>query len=112
MNLGLFNRMNLKVSQVLSYKLNKAVLPTLFFIYTVQESGENKGMYSEWTSLNLTVQNEEQNGQSVLEKFDLPISKEITLGLVRQLASNLGIAQAPEPSVLTTDKEVSKPYIG
>lgn len=77
----------------------------------MQESGENKGMYSEWTSLNLTVQNEEQNGQSVLEKFDLPISKEITLGLVRQLASNLGIAQAPEPSVLTTDKEVSKLHL-
>ncbi|XP_066254147.1 ral GTPase-activating protein subunit beta isoform X7 [Euwallacea similis] len=82
MNLGLFNRMNLK------------------------ESGENKGMYAEWTSLGLTVQYGEQTGQSVLEKFDLPISKEITLGLVKQLASNLGIAQAPEPSILTTDREV------
>ncbi|XP_066140830.1 ral GTPase-activating protein subunit beta isoform X3 [Euwallacea fornicatus] len=82
MNLGLFNRMNLK------------------------ESGENKGMYAEWTSLGLSVQYGEQTGQSVLEKFDLPISKEITLGLVKQLASNLGIAQAPEPSILTTDREV------
>ncbi|XP_050299716.1 ral GTPase-activating protein subunit beta isoform X2 [Anthonomus grandis grandis] len=82
MNLGLFNRMNLK------------------------ESSENKGMYAEWTSLSLAVQEGEQEGQSVLEKFDLSVSKEITLGLVKQLASNLGIAQAAEPSILTTDREV------
>lgn len=73
----------------------------------MQESGENKGMYGEWTSLNLVVQDGEAEGQSVLEKFDLPISKEITTGLVKQLASNLGITQAPEPSILTTDREVS-----
>ncbi|KAL1509023.1 hypothetical protein ABEB36_003829 [Hypothenemus hampei] len=82
MNLGLFNRMNLK------------------------ESSENKGMYAEWTSLNLEGENGALNGQSVLEKFSLPISKDITLGLVKQLASNLGITQAPEPSILTTDREV------
>ncbi|CAG9768936.1 unnamed protein product [Ceutorhynchus assimilis] len=82
MNLGLFNRMNLK------------------------ESSENKGMYGEWTSLSLAGQEGGEEGQSVLEKFDLPISKEITLGLVKQLASNLGITQAPEPSVLLTDREV------
>ncbi|ENN80658.1 hypothetical protein YQE_02924, partial [Dendroctonus ponderosae] len=82
MNLGLFNRMNLK------------------------ESGENKGMYGEWTSLNLVAQDGESEGQSVLEKFDLPISKEITIGLVKQLAGNLSITQAPEPSILTTDREV------
>ncbi|CAG9819469.1 unnamed protein product [Phaedon cochleariae] len=80
MNLGLFNRMNLK------------------------ESSESKGMYSEWTSLNLAVQQGEPT--SVLEKFGLPISKEVTLGLVHQLASNLGITQPPEPSLLTTDKDV------
>ncbi|XP_048519931.1 ral GTPase-activating protein subunit beta isoform X3 [Dendroctonus ponderosae] len=82
MNLGLFNRMNLK------------------------ESGENKGMYGEWTSLNLVAQDGESEGQSVLEKFDLPISKEITIGLVKQLAGNLSITQSPEPSILTTDREV------
>ncbi|XP_030759935.1 ral GTPase-activating protein subunit beta isoform X2 [Sitophilus oryzae] len=82
MNLGLFNRMNLK------------------------DSNENKGMYGEWTSLGLVVQQGEQEGQSVLEKFDLPISKEITLSLVKQLASNLGITQAPEPSILINDRDV------
>lgn len=61
-------------------------------------------MYSEWTSLSLALQ---QGGrESVLEKFGLPVSKEITLGLVRQLASNLGISQPPEPSSLTTEKDV------
>ncbi|XP_074039453.1 ral GTPase-activating protein subunit beta isoform X2 [Leptinotarsa decemlineata] len=81
MNLGLFNRMNLK------------------------ESSESKGMYSEWTSLNLTSQQRGEDN-SVLEKFGLPISKDITLGLVHQLASNLGITHPPEPSPLTTDKDV------
>ncbi|KAJ8946712.1 hypothetical protein NQ318_006970, partial [Aromia moschata] len=71
MNLGLFNRMNLK------------------------ESSENKGMYSEWTSLSLVVQQAGEESHSVLEKFGLPVSKEVTLGLVRQLASNLGITQPP-----------------
>ncbi|XP_018579922.1 ral GTPase-activating protein subunit beta isoform X2 [Anoplophora glabripennis] len=82
MNLGLFNRMNLK------------------------ESSESKGMYSEWTSLSLEVQQTGEEGQSVLEKFGLPVSKEVTLGLVRQLASNLGLTQPPEPSSLTTDRDV------
>lgn len=63
-------------------------------------------MYGEWTSLSLAVQDGEQDGQSVLEKFDLPISKEITLGLVKQLASNLSITQTPEPSILASDREV------
>lgn len=65
-------------------------------------------MYSEWTSLNLTVQQCNEETQSVLEKFGLPVSKEITLGLVRQLASNLGITQPPEPSPLITDKDVGR----
>ncbi|KAJ8919438.1 hypothetical protein NQ315_016536, partial [Exocentrus adspersus] len=82
MNLGLFNRMNLK------------------------ESSESKGMYSEWTSLSLVVQQSGDESSSVLEKFGLPVSKEVTLGLVRQLASNLGITQPPEPSTLTTDRDV------
>lgn len=82
MNLGLFNRMNLK------------------------ESSESKGMYSEWTSLSLSTQREGDGNQSVLEKFGLPISKEITTGLVHQLASNLGITQPAEPSPLISDKDV------
>ncbi|XP_049826190.1 ral GTPase-activating protein subunit beta isoform X3 [Aethina tumida] len=82
MNLGLFNRMNLK------------------------ESGDNKGMYSEWTSLNLIVHQSGEENQSVLEKFGKATSKDVTLGLVRQLASNLGITHPPERSTLTTDKDV------
>lgn len=65
-------------------------------------------MYSEWTSLSLTLQQGTEETQSVLEKFGLSVSKEITLGLVHQLASNLGITQPPEPSMLLTDNDVSK----
>lgn len=64
-------------------------------------------MYSEWTSLSLSTQREGDGNQSVLEKFGLPISKEITTGLVHQLASNLGITQPAEPSPLISDKDVS-----
>ncbi|CAH1959125.1 unnamed protein product [Acanthoscelides obtectus] len=82
MNLGLFNRMNLK------------------------ESSESKGMYSEWTSLSLAIQQSGEDTQSVLEKFGLPVSKDITVALVHQLASNLGITQPAEPSHLSSDKDV------
>lgn len=67
-------------------------------------------MYSEWTSLSQIVQNcsgsDNSQQQSVLEKFGLSTSREVTVGLVRQLASNLGISRPAEPSQLTTDKEV------
>lgn len=66
-------------------------------------------MYSEWTSLNLIVQKNGDNNNenhSVLEKFGLNTSKEITFNLVKQLASNLGITHPPEPSPLITDKDV------
>ena len=63
-------------------------------------------MYSEWTSLSLMLQNNDDANQSVLEKFGLTTSKDVTLGVVRQLASNLGISQPAEPSPLVTDKEV------
>lgn len=64
-------------------------------------------MYSEWTSLNLIVHQSGEENQSVLEKFGKATSKDVTLGLVRQLASNLGITHPPERSTLTTDKDVS-----
>lgn len=64
-------------------------------------------MYSEWTSLSLTLNQSTEDSQSVLEKFGLPVGKEITLGIVHQLASNLGITQPQEPSFLITDKDVS-----
>lgn len=82
MNLGLFNRMNLK------------------------DSGESRGMYSEWTSLNLADHQDSGENQSVLEKFGLQTSKDVTLGLVKQLSSNLGLVQPAEPSRLTTDRDV------
>lgn len=75
--------------------------------YCFQESSENKGMYSEWTSLSLILNHGTEDSQSVLEKFGLPVGKEITLGVVHQLASNLGITQPQEPSILITDKDVS-----
>lgn len=74
----------------------------------MQESSESKGMYSEWTSLSLVVQNCVEANHSVLEKFGLSTSKEVTTGIVKQLASNLGITHAAEPIPLTTDKEVRK----
>lgn len=68
-------------------------------------------MYSEWTSLSLLLENHGQENQNVLDKFGLSTSKEVTLGVVRQLASNLGISQPADPSPLTTDKEVIFLYI-
>lgn len=64
-------------------------------------------MYSEWTSLSLLIQHCGEESQSVLDKFGLSASKDVTLGIVKQLASNLGITHPAEPSPLTTDKEVS-----
>ncbi|KAL0129771.1 hypothetical protein PUN28_001794 [Cardiocondyla obscurior] len=80
MNLGVFNRVNLKDSQ--------------------------GGMYSEWASLSTLIQQGSEESQSVLEKFPPGAGKEVALSIVRQLAANLGITQAGEPSPLSTDKEV------
>ncbi|KYM99990.1 Ral GTPase-activating protein subunit beta [Cyphomyrmex costatus] len=80
MNLGVFNRVNLKDSQ--------------------------GGMYSEWASLSTLIQQGSEESQSVLEKFPPGAGKEVALSIVRQLAANLGITQAGEPSPLSTDREV------
>lgn len=80
MNLGVFNRVNLKDTQ--------------------------GGMYSEWASLSVLIQQGSEESQSVLEKFSPGAGKEVALSIVRQLAANLGITQAAEPSPLCTDKEV------
>lgn len=63
-------------------------------------------MYSEWASLSVLIQRGSEDSQSVLEKFAPGVGREVTLSIVRQLATNLGIAQAAEPSTLITDKEV------
>ncbi|XP_014232121.1 ral GTPase-activating protein subunit beta isoform X1 [Trichogramma pretiosum] len=63
-------------------------------------------MYSEWASLSMLIQQGTDDSQSVLEKFAPGVGREVTLSIVRQLATNLGIAQAAEASPLNTDKEV------
>ncbi|KMQ94370.1 hypothetical protein RF55_5482 [Lasius niger] len=63
-------------------------------------------MYSEWASLSTLIQQGSEESQSVLEKFPPGAGKEVALSIVRQLAANLGITQAGEPSPLSTDKEV------
>lgn len=65
-------------------------------------------MYSEWASLSPLIQQQQAaggGGHSVLDKFG-SVGKEVVLGVVRQLASNLGLTQPAEPSPLTTDQEV------
>jgi hypothetical protein len=63
-------------------------------------------MYSEWASLTSLIQNGNEESQSVLGKFPIPAGKEVAVAVVKQLAANLGFAQAAEPSPLTTDREV------
>lgn len=71
-----------------------------------QES-EHGGMYSEWASLsNAVTSGTSVDSTSVLLKFPSSSGRDVALSVVRQLAANLGIAQAAEPSSLTTDKEV------
>lgn len=74
----------------------------------MQDSTEGKGMYSEWASLSPLIQNGNDESNSVLDKFGMGIGKDVALGIVKQLSSNLGITQAAEPSPLNTDREVFK----
>lgn len=63
-------------------------------------------MYSEWASLSSVVASTSAESASVLGKFPSIAGRDVALSIVRQLATNLGITQAAEPSRLTTDKEV------
>ncbi|XP_032672045.1 ral GTPase-activating protein subunit beta isoform X2 [Odontomachus brunneus] len=63
-------------------------------------------MYSEWASLSTLIQQGSEESQSVLEKFPPGAGRDVALSIVHQLAANLGITQAGEPSPLCTDKEV------
>lgn len=63
-------------------------------------------MYSEWASLSSLIQQGSEDSQSVLEKFSPGVGREVALSIVRQLAANLGIAQAAEPSSLNNDREI------
>lgn len=65
-------------------------------------------MYSEWASLSPIIA-EKSNGSSntVLNKFSNVAGRDVSQAVVKQLASNLGITQSPEPSILVTDDEVN-----
>ncbi|XP_059483480.1 ral GTPase-activating protein subunit beta isoform X11 [Neocloeon triangulifer] len=64
-------------------------------------------MYSEWASLSSTIQNGSEENYSVLGKLPSAVGKEVAISVVKNLVSNLGLtSQPPEPSSLSTDKEV------
>ncbi|XP_050435690.1 ral GTPase-activating protein subunit beta isoform X3 [Adelges cooleyi] len=84
MNLEVFNRVNWK-----------------------EGTGGRSGMYCEWASLSLAVQNCGETGQSVLNKFPASSGKEVVTSVIKQLTSNLGITHPPEPSKLVKDTEVT-----
>lgn len=64
-------------------------------------------MYSEWASLQQTIQSE-LSDLSVLNKFSPSAGKEVATAVVKQLSQNLGITNSSqcEPSKLEDDKEV------
>lgn len=65
-------------------------------------------MYSEWASLSPVIAaNSNGSSSTVLNKFSSVAGREVSQSVVKQLASNLGITQSPEPSILVTDDEVS-----
>lgn len=65
-------------------------------------------MYSEWASLSPVIAaNSNGTSTTVLNKFSAIAGREVAQSVVKQLAANLGITQAPEPSILVTDEEVS-----
>lgn len=64
-------------------------------------------MYAEWTSLSpIIAANSNGLTSSVLSKFSNAAGRDVSTAVVKQLASNLGITQSPEPSILMTDDEV------
>lgn len=66
-------------------------------------------MYSEWASLSPVIAaNSNGSSSTVLNKFSSVAGREVSQSVVKQLASNLGITQSPEPSILVTDDEVSQ----
>ncbi|KAL1398527.1 hypothetical protein pipiens_008896 [Culex pipiens pipiens] len=65
-------------------------------------------MYSEWASLVPTITDNIQSvqSQSVLGKFGIAGGRDVAAVVVKQLAGNLGITNAAEPSSLSSDQEV------
>lgn len=65
-------------------------------------------MYSEWASLSpIIAANSNGSSSTVLNKFSSIAGRDVSQAVVKQLASNLGITQPPEPSILINDDEVS-----
>lgn len=68
-------------------------------------------MYSEWASLSpIIAANSNGSSNTVLNKFASIAGRDVSQAVVKQLASNLGITQPPEPSILVNDDEVSCTY--
>uniref|UniRef100_A0A1Q3FDF3 Putative ral gtpase-activating protein subunit beta n=1 Tax=Culex tarsalis TaxID=7177 RepID=A0A1Q3FDF3_CULTA len=65
-------------------------------------------MYSEWASLVPTITDNINSvqSQSVLGKFGIAGGRDVAAVVVKQLAGNLGITNAAEPSSLSSDQEV------
>ncbi|XP_058980651.1 ral GTPase-activating protein subunit beta isoform X4 [Musca domestica] len=66
-------------------------------------------MYGEWVSLSsqITANSCAAQSCSVLNKFPASSGREVTVSVVKQLATNLGITQNAEPSHLVKDDEVN-----
>ncbi|CAA9993032.1 unnamed protein product [Nesidiocoris tenuis] len=62
-------------------------------------------MYSEWASLASLVRHETTDRESVLSKFP-DAGKDVAMAIVKELASNISLTQAPAPSNLSTDRDV------
>lgn len=66
-------------------------------------------MYNEWTSLSpIIAANSNGSPQTVLTKFVGNAGRDVSAAVAKQLASNLGITQTPEPSILLTEDDVSE----
>lgn len=92
---------------MLGLLLNLAYDLKIFNKNVFLQDSEHGGMYSEWASLsNAVTSGTSVDSTSVLLKFPASSGRDVALSVVRQLAANLGIAQAAELSSLTTDKEV------
>lgn len=78
-----------------------------FFSHGIGISFGVEKMYAEWTSLSpIIAANSNGSPNSVLTKFGGSAGRDVSTAVVKQLASNSGITQTPEPSILLCDDEV------
>lgn len=57
-------------------------------------------MYTEWISLSPKIEANSNGAQSVLNKFSGAAGREVSVAIVKQLASSLGLTQPAEPNSL------------